>query len=218
MNPQFFNAPSWAVVALATVAVIVSTPVLAKGFSRRGKGVFYEPNFLIQRAPQLVSLLNIAAIFVSTFTFNRHMNPPLATPVFTLTTGDPGLLIGVSWLGVAIMVSGLIFMIGGWYSLGEAFSTDAELLDGQKVKDTGLLKFVMHPAYSGIIQSLVGASVAALSPLSLGLSLFVVAPLWLNRAKYEEELLIKTFGDNYKDYAKKLKWRRLVPSFIPIGV
>ena len=218
MNPQFFNAPSWAVVALATVAVIVSTPVLAKGFSRRGKGVFYESNFLIQRAQQLVSLLNIAAIFVSTFTFNKHMNPPLATPVFTLTTGDPGLLIGVSWLGVAIMLSGLIFMIGGWYSLGEAFSTDAELLDGQKVKDTGLLKFVMHPAYSGIIQSLVGASVAALSPLSLGLSLFVVAPLWLNRAKYEEELLIKTFGDNYKDYAKKLKWRRLVPSFIPIGV
>lgn len=218
MNPQFFNAPSWAVVALATVAVIVSTPVLAKGFARRGKGVFYESNFLIQRAPQLVSLLNIAAIFVSTFTFNNHMSPPLATPVFTLTKGEPGLLIAVAWLGVAIMVSGLIFMIGGWYSLGEAFSTDAELLDGQKVKDTGLLKFVMHPAYSGIIQSLVGASVAALSPLSLGLSLFVVAPLWLNRAKYEEELLIKTFGDNYKDYARKLKWRRLVPSFFPIGV
>lgn len=70
-------------------------------------------------------------------------------------------------------------MIGGWYSLGEAFSTDAELLDGQKVRDTGLLGFVMHPAYSGIIQSLVGCSVAALSPISLGFALFVVAPLWL---------------------------------------
>ena len=218
MNPQFFNAPTWAVVALAVVAVLLSTPVLARGFSRRGKGVFYESNFLIQRAPQLCSLLNIAVIFISFFTYNNHIAPPLATPLFSLTQTDAGALSLVSWLGVLIMMSGLVFMIGGWYSLGEAFSTDAELLDGQKVKDTGLLKFVMHPAYSGIIQSLVGSSIASLSPLSLSIALFLVAPLWLRRAKYEEALLIKTFGDNYKDYAQKLKWRRLVPSFFPIGV
>lgn len=218
MDAHFFNPPTWAVVALATVAVALSTPVLAKGFSRRGKGVFYESNFLIQRAPQLVSVFNIVLVFISFFTYNNHISPPLATPLFTLTQADPGALGIVSWLGVLIMLSGFVFMIGGWYSLGEAFSTDAELLDGQKVKDTGLLKFVMHPAYSGIIQSLTGASIAALSPLSLALAVFVVAPLWLNRAKYEEELLIKTFGENYKEYAAKLKWRRLVPSFIPIGV
>jgi protein-S-isoprenylcysteine O-methyltransferase Ste14 len=121
-------------------------------------------------------------------------------------------------LGVLEMLTGFVFMIGGWYSLGEAFSTDAELLEGQEVKDSGLLGFVMHPAYSGIIQSLVGASIAGLSPLSLAFALFVVAPLWLRRAKYEEELLVKTFGDKYKDYAAKLKWRRLVPKFFPIGV
>ena len=51
-----------------------------------------------------------------------------------------------------------------------------------------------------------------------GFALFVVAPLWLRRAKYEEELLVKTFGEKYKDYAAKLKWRRLVPKFFPIGV
>jgi Putative protein-S-isoprenylcysteine methyltransferase len=218
MNPQFFNAPSWAVVALAVVAVLLGTPVLAKGFSRRGKGVFYEQNFLIQRAPQLCSLLNIAVIFVSFYVYNNQLSLPMGIPVFSLSGPEAGPLMAVSWLGVVIMISGLIFMIGGWYSLGEAFSTDAELLEGQKVKDTGLLRFVMHPAYSGIIQSLVGASVAALSPLSLAIALFLVAPLWLRRAKYEEALLMKTFGDNYKDYAQKLKWRRLVPSFIPIGV
>src|SRR5258708_13925299 len=40
------------------------------------------------------------------------------------------------------------------YSLGECFSTDAEVLDGHTVRNTGLLKYVMHPAYSGIIQCL----------------------------------------------------------------
>lgn len=216
---EFFNLQTWIVVGLVSVGVCFSVPVLARGFSRRGKGVVYEANFRIQRAPQLVSLANIALVALSFFVYNNHVHAPLLVPVFALSAEAPtGLLSAISWLGVLILFSGLIFMIGGWYSLGEAFSTDAELLDGQKVRDTGLLAFVMHPAYSGIIQCLVGSSIASLSPLSLAWALFLVAPLWLARAKYEEQLLIKTFGDNYKAYAAKLKWRRLVPKFIPIGV
>lgn len=217
---MIFNAPTWAIVVLTIIGGALSVPVLARGFSRRGKGVVYESNFLIQRAPQLMSGVNVALILVSFFTYNRNIPAlPMAVPLLTLTTEEPsGIFAAVSWAGVAIMISGLIFMIGGWYSLGEAFSTDAELLEGQQVKDSGLLRFVMHPAYSGIIQSIVGAATASLSPLSLVFALAVVAPLWLRRAKYEEELLVKTFGDKYKEYAAKLKWRRLVPSFIPIGV
>ncbi len=85
-------------------------------------------------------------------------------------------------------------------------------------KSDGLLKFVMHPAYSGIIQSLLGASIAC---TSIPLALFVVgvvAPLWLNRAKYEEKILLESLGDGYREYAENMKWRRLVPKFIPIGV
>lgn len=217
---MIFNAPTWAIVALTAIGSALSVPVLAKGFSRRGKGVVYESNFLIQRAPQLMSGVNVALIVVSFFTQNKTIPTlPMAVPLLTLTVDEPsGVLAAVSWAGVLIMISGLIFMIGGWYSLGEAFSTDAELLEGQQVKDTGLLRFVMHPAYSGIIQSIVGAATAALSPLALMFAFVVVAPLWLRRAKYEEELLVKTFGEKYKEYAAKLKWRRLVPSFIPIGV
>jgi protein-S-isoprenylcysteine O-methyltransferase Ste14 len=76
----------------------------------------------------------------------------------------------------------------------------------------------MHPAYSGIIQSLLGASIAAVSPICTALTLFVIMPLWLNRAKYEEKLLIESLGEPYKEYAKSLNWRRLIPNFIPIGV
>jgi len=109
-------------------------------------------------------------------------------------------------------------MIGGWYSLGESFSTDAEVLEGHKVRSDGLLRFVMHPAYSGIIQSLLGASLAATSPIAVLCTVCVVAPLWLKRAKYEEELLIEALGQSYKDYAEQMKWRRLIPRFFPIGV
>jgi protein-S-isoprenylcysteine O-methyltransferase Ste14 len=214
-----FNLPTVVSLLLFAIGIAFGVPVLAKGFSRRGKGVVYQADFLLQRAPQLISLLNIALIVLAFLTYNHTIDSLPMPKLFSLVGDEPTALeTGVSWLGVALLLSGLIFMVGGWYSLGESFSTDAELLEGQKLRDSGLLKFVMHPAYSGIIQSLAGASIAALSPLCLALTVLVIAPLWLRRAKYEEELLIKTFGDQYKDYAQKVKWRRLVPCFIPIGV
>ena len=46
-----FCPPTIAVAGLVSIGVIFAVPVLAQGFSRRGKGVFYENNFLLQRAP-----------------------------------------------------------------------------------------------------------------------------------------------------------------------
>lgn len=207
-----------ATLVLVTIGIIAATPVLAKGFSRRGKGKIYEHNFRIQRAPQLASLLTVLVIIPAHLFFSGVLESNVA-PLFTQASFLPeALQIGISWLGVAIFISGLIFMIGGWYSLGESFSTDAEVLHGQTIRKDGLLGVVMHPAYSGIIQSLLGTSIACLSLPAVLLTVFLVAPLWLNRAKYEEQLLMKTFGEQYTKYAEELKWRRLVPVFIPLGV
>jgi protein-S-isoprenylcysteine O-methyltransferase Ste14 len=215
-----FNAPTWSSIALGVIGGIVSTPVLIRGFKRRGKGVFYEHHFLIQRAPQLACAINFALMFWSFGVSNnivkgfwRSSHVFSLAPFLTPVVSDI-----VSWLGVLILASGLVFMIGGWYSLGESFSTDAEVLEGHKLRKNGLLQFVMHPAYSGIIQSLLGSSLAAVSPIAVLFNIFVVAPLWLNRAKYEEKLLVETFGQEYQLYGKELKWRRLVPVFLPFGV
>ena len=207
-----------ATLVLVTIGIVAATPVLAKGFSRRGKGKIYEHNFRIQRAPQLASLLTVLVIVPAHLFFSGVLKSDIA-PLFTQASFLPeAVQITISWLGVAIFVSGLIFMIGGWYSLGESFSTDAEVLHGQTIRKDGLLGVVMHPAYSGIIQSLLGTSIACLSLPAILLTVFLVAPLWLNRAKYEEQLLMKTFGEQYAQYAEELKWRRLVPIFIPLGV
>lgn len=180
---------------LTIAGILLSIPVLVKGFSRRGKGVKYERNFLIQRAPQFASLLNIVIVVAAYLAYNGLISGPGLIPVLAITDTHPyGLVKIVSWLGFVIMLSGFIFMIGGWYSLGEAFSTDAEILEGQKVRSNGLLAFVMHPVYSGIIQSLFGAALAATSIAGVLCAICVVAPLWLNRAKYEEKLLLESLG------------------------
>jgi len=214
-----FNLPTVVTVALVTVGAVIAAPVLTKAFIRRGTGVKYEKNFIIQRAPQFASVATIFALVPAFLMYSDVIKADWAHPIITLGQGEPqGITLIISWLGIAILISGLIFMIGGWISLGEAFTTDAEILQDHKVKSDGLLKFVMHPAYSGIIQSLLGASIAC---TSIPLALFVVgvvAPLWLNRAKYEEKILLESLGDGYREYAENMKWRRLVPKFIPIGV
>jgi protein-S-isoprenylcysteine O-methyltransferase Ste14 len=214
------NLPTLATCLIAITGGVIAAPALIEGFKRRGTGVKYEANFLIQRAPQLAALLSVCLIVLGFLTYLGLLDEiPGAIPLLSCTSGFPhGIYAVISWLGVVILLSGMVFMVGGWYSLGEALSTDAEVLAGQTVRNTGLLRFVMHPIYSGIIQCLIGASLAALSPLSIFISLALVAPLWFQRAKYEEKMLTETLGPSYQQYAESVGWRRLVPKFIPFGL
>jgi protein-S-isoprenylcysteine O-methyltransferase Ste14 len=213
------NAPTLAEVGLIVTGAIVAAPALYRAFKRRGKGVFYENNYMIQRAPQMATLLNVVVIVLAFMAYNNMLFNGGLQPLLTLAgVMPPALARAISWFGVLILMSGLVFMIGGWYSLGECFSTDAEVLPGHKVRRTGMLKYVMHPAYSGIIQSCLGSSLVAVSLPAALIAVAVVAPLWLARGKYEEKLLLESLGPDYRQYAEDLKWRRLVPPIIPIGV
>jgi protein-S-isoprenylcysteine O-methyltransferase Ste14 len=214
------NITTIATCSIVIAGAIVATPVLFRGFVRRGTGVKYERNFLIQRAPQLATLVNVLLLVVAYLDYNSLLDKfGFSLPFMTLTAGDPqGFSAMIAWLGIGILISGMVFMIGGWYSLGDCFTTDAEVLDGHTVRSDGLLKLVMHPAYSGIIQSLFGAGLAATSMPCALFTIFVVAPLWLARAKYEERLLIESLGQSYREYAENMHWRRLIPRIFPIGV
>lgn len=215
---MLFALPTVCTIAMVSVGAVIAAPALYRAFKRRGKGVYYESNFLVQRAPQVATAASVTLTTLSVISGSKIALTQLA-PFLSLSALLPSTITTIiSWTGVAVLGSGLVFMIGGWYSLGECFSTDAELLDGQTVKRTGMLKYVMHPAYSGIIQSTLGAALATGSYPAALLVLFVVSPLWLNRAKYEERLLIESLGPDYRVYADELGWRRLIPKCIPGGV
>jgi len=200
--------PATVVETLAGIAFLAAIPVAIQGFRRRATGAAYDATVLIQRAPQLVSLANLLVILGA---FHVFPNGPLSLFNFL-----PSLVADlVSWLGVLLCLCGLIFMVGGWYSLGTNFSPDAEILPGQTLTNRGFYRVVLHPAYSGIVQALLGAGLASGSLVAVGCTLGVVAPLWLHRARYEERLLLAAFGDRYETYAASVGWRRLVPRLIP---
>lgn len=194
----------------AILALLLSVPVLVQGLRRRGTGREYESLFWLQRAPQIAALLNIGVVFAA-FDLPRIGMSSLFGLLPSQAAGV------VAWCGVALYLSGLVFLVGGWYSLRENFSTDAEMLADQSVASGGLYRWVLHPVYSGIGQALFGAGLASGSIVSLVVTAVLVIPLWYRRARYEEALLIDRFGDQYLRYAESVRWRRLVSKFVPIG-
>jgi len=202
--------PESVVTYAGILALVASFPIAVQGIKRRGTGDNYESLFWVQRAPQIAVLLNLVAI-IAAFELPRE---GMANMHAYLPSWASAL---AAWFGVALYLSGLIFVVGGWYSLGENFSTDAELLAGQSVTEGGLYRFVLHPVYSGAGQALFGAGLVSGALVAIAITALLVLPLGYRRARYEESLLVGRFGEQYTRYAESIGWRRLVPKFIPFG-
>lgn len=221
---ELFGAPrAWLWVVLGGTALAV--PALVRGFLRRGKGPRHEKRFWVQRAPQLAAGLNLFLVscafeaieFVlgngepafakSTFGAARDYLPLLSLALVL----PPALAGTVAWIGVALSAAGIALLVWGWIALGSSFSPDAEIVHGQQLRVSGPYAVVLHPIYSGLVIFLLGSAITVISPLCALVTLCIVVPLFLRRARYEESLLIEEFGKEYLAHARRLRWRRLVP-------
>ena len=61
---MLFNLPTLVLLICLGIGAAIAAPVLIKGFMRRGKGVKYEQSFLLQRAPQLMSVFTIFLLVI----------------------------------------------------------------------------------------------------------------------------------------------------------
>ncbi len=212
-------------------AQILLAPALVRGLLRRGSGKRYESNFWIQRAPQLAIAASLAlvAIAFEAIEFRLGTGEPMFGLAFFESLG-PGIVFlslafvmpdsvagAVSWLGIVAVVSGVVFLVGGVYTLSRSFSTDAEVLHGHELKRNGPFRWVMHPVYSGYTQWLLGSALVSLSLPALVFTAVVTIPLLLKRARHEEGLLREEFGAQYAGLEAAARQRRLIPSFIPVG-
>ncbi|MCK4478159.1 isoprenylcysteine carboxylmethyltransferase family protein [Candidatus Bathyarchaeota archaeon] len=96
--------------------------------------------------------------------------------------------------------SGLLLM---WLSHESLFG---QIRDPPKVLDTGVYARVRHPMYLGTLLTYLGFFLSTLSIISLGLWIIVFF-LYDRMATYEENDLIRMFGDTYRNYQRKVpKW------------
>jgi protein-S-isoprenylcysteine O-methyltransferase Ste14 len=146
----------------------------------RGEG-WVLIQFLLLPAIALAGLLDPAAI-----------TPP---PVLALT------------VGLALMGAGALLLGKGLLDLGRSLTPLPHPRDDAQLVVSGVYALVRHPIYGGIIVTSFGWGLVAASPVTLGLSLVLLAFFSL-KARREEAWLQGRY-EGYEAYAARTK--RFVP-------
>ncbi len=110
---------------------------------------------------------------------------------------------------IALVGSIIMFLSVKNYDLATFFGFRSETKMPLQIK--GLNKYVRHPLYSGTIVLVLGFCIA-LPYIKDWLFLLLMIIYILIGMQYEERKLVLWFGDDYKNYQKKVK--RLIPGVL----
>jgi protein-S-isoprenylcysteine O-methyltransferase Ste14 len=109
----------------------------------------------------------------------------------------------VSHLGLLITLLGVLFRQYSIYILGIYFSGFIRLKKDHQLIQHGPYKYFRHPSYFGSVLSYLGLGLASSNIYSLILLPIGISILYIYRIKVEEELMFKSFGNQYKTYRDK---------------
>jgi protein-S-isoprenylcysteine O-methyltransferase Ste14 len=133
---------------------------------------------------------------------------------FALASAVPGAgFTSARWpifvVGLFIMILGIALRQWSVLVLGQFFTVQVRVREGQTVVDTGPYRFVRHPSYTAIVTTFVGMGVALENGWSLA-ALIVVPTIGLVvRIRVEERALTDALGEPYRQFSASRS--RLVP-------
>lgn len=123
-----------------------------------------------------------------------------------------------SWLqvlGTALLVVSTLFTLWARWELGKMWASIAAVKEDHKLVTDGPYRMTRHPIYSGVLGMMLGSTFST-GEGSIFLGFIVVLLVFLNRIRIEEQLMTRTFGDQYVQYKKRvpqlipgLKWRNI---------
>jgi protein-S-isoprenylcysteine O-methyltransferase Ste14 len=112
------------------------------------------------------------------------------------------------WLGLALLVAGLLFAVWARVHLGRNWSATVTVKQSHELIRSGPYAYVRHPIYTGVLTALLG-TVLASGTLRAVLGLAIIAAALLRKVRIEERFMRETFPDEYPRYCAT------VPALIP---
>lgn len=114
-----------------------------------------------------------------------------------------------SFLGLSLYVISIALWIWSVVMLKYSFSFQVEVRERQEFVCGGPYRYIRHPMYSSFIMMNAGIALSLRNIIHLLLTLFIIFPALHLRAREEEMLLSRYFGERYRDYMTN------IPRFIP---
>lgn len=115
----------------------------------------------------------------------------------------------LGWLGCTCLVLGIAIRLWAVATLRRQFTTVVAIVAQHRLVDSGPYRRVRHPAYLGLLLSLLGFGLASGNWVSLAVAVGLPLAAILYRIRVEERALLRHFGPAYAEYASRTK--RLVP-------
>lgn len=107
----------------------------------------------------------------------------------------------VDALGIFLTTAGIAFAIWARFYIGQNWSGTVTVKVGHALIQAGPYRWVRHPIYSGILLALFGTAVAHREVNGLvAVALFLLG--FLIKSRLEEQMMRKTFGDEYVEYSR----------------
>lgn len=118
----------------------------------------------------------------------------------------------IQYIGIIILLTGVFIRVNTIYRLGKSFSVNIGVHEEQKLIKSGLFKLIRHPAYFGIFLAFIGISISFYNPITTTFGIIFPFIGLMYRINIEEKILVKYFGNEYKEYQKETK--KLIPFII----
>ena len=124
--------------------------------------------------------------------------------IFSGTT-ESSLSLLLAWLGSVLAIAGASVVFKSRAVLGPAWSLVPKADQEKGLVTTGPYRLVRHPIYLGLVLLAAGEALAFSSLPAFAMVLFGIIPTFAWRARAEEKLLSRIFGERYGAYQKRTK-------------
>ena len=117
--------------------------------------------------------------------------------------------VAIAWVGIVLMLSGLLLRVWAARTLGEFYTRTLVVGTHQVLVDRGPYRVLRHPGYAADIVLWLGAGLATGNMLFVIAIGVVILPAYIYRMHVEEVMLHQRFGADFDQYTKRRK--RVIP-------
>jgi protein-S-isoprenylcysteine O-methyltransferase Ste14 len=178
------------VILLRAVSLLAfAGPMLLVASRRRGGPDTRARRGGLDRAPLVANLAAFGLFLPSLMVFSGSSEAFMALPL--------------ALSGCLLALAGAVLVLRSRAELGPAWSLAPKADQATGLVTTGPYRLVRHPIYLGLALLAMGEAFAFGSWAAVAIVLFGIVPTFAWRARAEEKLLSRTFGERYEVYRQR---------------